>query len=164
MSREKREQNYIYTALISFGASITVSVEGGKSTCKCLLKSYVINLIATYPPDAGRPLWKIPAPEIGTGGFDSTDWMSRNGIVFCAASVLRSLGAKFKYCCGLESGSARRGVRVGISGFSSFSSVLRTNNFVLDKQKYIYKYVKIFTMYEQILPVSVVMTDPQALL
>ena len=34
---------------------------------------------------------------------------------------------------------------------------------LLVKQKYIYKWMRIFTTYEQILPVSVVMTDPEAL-
>lgn len=111
------------TAVISLNVS-TTGGEGGRSVCRCGAKLYVINFKARNPPEPDLPLWKIPAPAIGTGGFGSTGWMSKNGIVLCAASFSRSLGAKFKYWFTPESEICCNSEWIGISGFLSFNSVL----------------------------------------
>lgn len=98
--------------------------DGDKSISKCLAKLYVINFKATNPPDPVCPLWKIPAPAIGTGGFGTIGWISRNGIVVCPASFPRSVGAKCKNWFDRESGTALDSKRIGMSGFSNLSSVL----------------------------------------
>lgn len=129
-SLELLVQKWIHTAFISLGCSGLgiIGVSGGKSACKWEVKSYVISFNATYPPEPLLPLWKIPAPAIGMGRLVSTGWMSRKGIVFCAASLTRSLGAKFKYWFAFESGNAGREIRVGILGFVISNLLLKPKN------------------------------------
>lgn len=79
---------------------------------------------ATKPPEPLCPLWKIPAPAISTGGYGMIGCTSRNGTVLCAASLRRSLGAKFRYWFIAESGILSESW-IGISGSLSFSSVLK---------------------------------------
>uniref|UniRef100_A0A8D8KWZ4 (northern house mosquito) hypothetical protein n=1 Tax=Culex pipiens TaxID=7175 RepID=A0A8D8KWZ4_CULPI len=83
-----------------------------------------MTLGATKPPNLGRPLWKRPAPDRGTGLAGTTGWASKKGTVVWAASMPRSLSRNRMNWLLMESGMDLEGVSRGTCGRSSLSSVL----------------------------------------